>query len=87
MTRKNTHIHTYAMLLLRDHKLSQTRLAEICECDVSMINRILLGAKTSAAIQKKIAKTLGFNSWKQLEHASEDFQRMFVQLRQHRKEA
>ena len=85
MTRRNTHIHTYAMLLLRDHKLSQTRLAEICQCNVSTINRILLGTKTSAAIQRRISQELGFSSWKQLERASDDFQRMFVQL--HRKEA
>ncbi len=75
------------MLLLGDRHLSQTRLAEVCECDVSMINRILLGTKTSAAIELKIAKELGFRSWRELERESELFQQMFVSMRLSRKEA
>lgn len=87
MSKKKSHIHTYAMLLLGDRKLSQTRLAELCSCDVSMINRILLGTKTSMAIEAKIASALGFRSWKELERESELFQQMFVSMHLSRKEA
>jgi len=85
MSKKKSHIHTYAMLLLGDLRLSQTRLAELCSCDVSMINRILLGTKTSLAIEAKIATTLGFKSWKELERAAEYFQEMFISMHSSRK--
>lgn len=87
MSKKKSHVHTYAMLLLGDRKLSQTRLAQLCGCDVSMINRILLGTKTSMAIEAKIASELGFKSWKALEREAEFFQQMFVSMHQTKKEA
>ena len=78
--KKKTYIHTYVMLLLGEHNLSQTALAEKAGCSVQMISAILLNKKISAPVQAVIATTLGFESWASLDSAALLFSDLFASM-------
>lgn len=78
--KKKTYIHTYVMLLLGEHNLSQTALAVKADCSVQLINQVLLGKKMSAPAQAVIATTLGFESWESLDSAALLFSDLFASM-------
>ncbi|PKL14781.1 MAG: hypothetical protein CVV52_00315 [Spirochaetae bacterium HGW-Spirochaetae-8] len=83
MNKTKTFIHTYAMLLLRDRGLSQTKLAEMAGCTVTTINQILLGKRVSGPVQMVIAQALGYPTWIFLAEAAERFSHIFAQMYNH----
>lgn len=78
--KKKTYIHTYTMLLLGEHNLSQTALAHKAGCSVQMINQVLLGKKISAPAQAVIATSLGFDTWSDLASAALIFSDLFASM-------
>lgn len=79
-TKSKTCIHTYAMLLMGEQGKSQTSLAAAAGVTLTTVNQILLGKRTSAAVQHVIAQELGFNDWAHLADASDRFSDLFKNM-------
>lgn len=52
--------------LLANAGMTQKELAKIVGVSVPMVGYVMWGQRTSKPLQKKIANTLGFGSWKEL---------------------
>ncbi len=78
--KKKSYIHTYAMLLLGEHNLSQTALAHKAGCAVQAVNQVLLGKSVSTHVQSVIATSLGYDSWAALDSAALIFSDMFSSM-------
>ncbi len=78
--KKKTYVHTYVMLLLGEHNLSQTALANKAGCSVQMISAVLLNKKISAPVQAVIATSLGYESWETLASAALIFSDLFSSM-------
>ena len=78
--KKKTYVHTYVMLLLGEHNLSQTALAHRAGCSVQMISAVLLNKKVSAPTQAVIATSLGFRSWDDLASSALLFSDLFSSM-------
>lgn len=75
--RPRTYVHTYAMVLMGEQGKSQTSLAAAAGVSLAMVNAVLLGKRTSAAVQQVIAEELGFMDWAHLEDTSFQFSNLF----------
>lgn len=75
-----TYIHTYAMLIMGEQGKSQTSLAAKAGVTLTTVNQILLGRRTSAAVQHSIAQQLGFMDWGHLDDAAYRFSALFASM-------
>jgi len=76
------YIHTYCVLKISQKKLSQTALAALCGCSISVINQIITGKRTSARVQEKIAKNLDHSSWQELVASAYEFSKYISNIDQ-----
>lgn len=70
---KNTALHSYAYLILKDKGAKFSDLADVSGCARNTVKDILLGQKKSKRVQLAIARELGFNSWEEFEKSANSF--------------
>ena len=73
MNSKNTALHSYAYLILKDRDGKFSDLAEASGVSRNTVKDVLLGVKKSKRVQLAIAKQLGFNSWEEFEAQAQNF--------------
>lgn len=71
------YLHSYIIVHLSQHNISQAAIAKFCGCSAPHVNQVIFGTDTNSKVQELICKILGCSDWVELEREALAFSKLF----------